>query len=78
MIKSKQAEVLACETVKTYLKSCDCKTPQEVANVLMMLTSVCGLCTLQHVGKDEAVARLRGTANFVAKHRLKRKKGAIH
>ena len=78
MIKSKEAEVLACGTVKTYLTSCDCKTPQDIANVLMMLTSVCGLCTLQHVGKDEAVARLRGTANFVAKHRLKRKKGAVH
>ena len=46
MIFPQEAETLAQGTLENYINSCDCKTPQDVANVLMKLISMSGLAML--------------------------------
>lgn len=67
MIFPQEAETLAQGTLENYINSCDCKTPQDVANVLMKLISMSGLAMCSVVGQQEAVARLQGTTNRIAK-----------
>jgi hypothetical protein len=67
MIDSKSAEALAQQFMQDYVNKCDCKTQQDVANVLMKLTSMCGLGMCAVVGRAEAVSRLEGTAQYIAK-----------
>lgn len=65
MITSKDAETLARQHMQEYVNACNCQPPEDVANVLMKLVSVCGIGMCAVVGNTDAVARLNGTANFV-------------
>lgn len=65
MLTAVQAELLAQQHMQEYVNACGCGTPQDVANVLMKLVSMCGLGMCAVVGREEAVARLRGTADYV-------------
>ena len=67
MVTPAQAEELAQHYMEQYVKACNCQTNQDVANVLMKLTSMCGLGMMAIVGQDEAVARIEGDAQFIAK-----------
>ncbi len=67
MITQAEAEILANKTVQEYVHSCQCDNEQDVANVLMKLVSMCGLDLCAVVGQPEAVDRLQGTTNYIAK-----------
>lgn len=67
MITPKQAEALAQKTMQDYVNACKCDTPQDVANALMKLVSMCGLGMCATVGQPEAVERLESTAAYIAK-----------
>ena len=67
MIKPKEADKLANTTVQDYVNACNCDTPQDVANVLMKLASMCGLGMCGVVGQEEAISRMQGTADYIAK-----------
>lgn len=66
MITSQQAEGLAKKAMEDYVNSCGCEDAQDVANVLMKLASMCGLGMCATVGRQEAVARMQGTTDFIA------------
>jgi hypothetical protein len=67
MLTAKQAEALAQQAMQDYVNKCGCNTPQDVANVLMKLVSMCGLGMCATVGQREAVDRLQGTTDYIAK-----------
>ena len=67
MITPKEAEALAQKAMQEYVNACKCDTPQDVGNALMKMVSMCGLGMCAVVGQQEAVARLEGTAAYVAK-----------
>jgi hypothetical protein len=67
MITEQDAEKLAQAVMQDYVNRCQCNTKEDVANALMKLTSMCGLGMCAVVGKDDAVARLQGTADYIAK-----------
>jgi len=67
MITSRAAEVLAQTAMQSYVNQCKCETAEDVANVLMKLVSMCGLGMCAVVGKEESVARLQGTTDYIAK-----------
>ena len=67
MITPDQAEFLANAAITQYVNACDCETKEDVANVLMKLASMCGLGMAAMAGRDEAVQRLLGTAQWVQK-----------
>jgi hypothetical protein len=67
MIDPKSAEALAQQTMQDYVNKCGCETHQDIANVLMKLVSMCGLGMCATVGREEAVSRLEGTAQHIAK-----------
>lgn len=67
MITPEEAEKLAHKTVEDYMYSCDCDTTEDAANALMKLASMCGLAMRATVGQDEAVKRLQGTTDYIAK-----------
>lgn len=67
MIAPSEAEALAQKAMQDYVNSCRCDTPQDVANALMKLVSMCGLGMCAVVGQPEAVSRLEGTAAHIAK-----------
>lgn len=66
MISQEAAEELAQQAMQDYIALCMCDTPQDVANALMKLTSMCGLGMCAVVGQQEAVTRLEGTAAYIA------------
>ena len=67
MKTAKEAETLAQQAMQDYVNKCGCQTKEDVANALMKLVSMCGLGMCAVVGQPEAVARLQGTTNHVAK-----------
>ena len=67
MITPQQADQLANKTIEDYVNACGCRNEQDVANVLMKLASMCGLGMCAVVGQAEAVARLQGTTDHVAR-----------
>lgn len=67
MISAQQAEQLAQEAMQAYVNKCGCDNEQDVANVLMKLASMCGLGMCAVVGQPEAVSRLQGTTDYIAK-----------
>lgn len=67
MITPQQAEALAQKTMQDYVNQCGCATTEDVGNALMKLVSMCGLGMCATVGQADAVARLQGTANYIAK-----------
>ena len=67
MITPQKAESLAQKMMQDYVTACKCDTPQDVANALMKLVSMCGLGMCATVGQPEAVARLEGTAAYITK-----------
>lgn len=69
MLNQKQAEDLAQQVMQDYVNACGCNSEQDVANVLMKLASMCGLGMCAVVGQPEAVARLQGTTDYIAKTR---------
>ena len=66
MLKPQQAELLANTLVQQYVNKCDCQSQEDVANALMKLASMCGLAMCAVVGRDESVARLQGTTNYIS------------
>lgn len=66
MLTALEAEALAQDTMVKYVAACGCDTPQDVGNVLMKLVSMCGLGMCATVGQTEAVARIEGTALYIA------------
>lgn len=67
MLNPKQAEQLAQQAIQDYVKQCGCDTHEDVANVLMKLASMCGLGMCAVVGQPDAVARLQGTTDYIAR-----------
>lgn len=67
MITPKEAEKLAQKVMQNYVAECKCNSNEDVANVLMKLVSMCGLGMCAVVGQPDAVARLEGTTNYIAK-----------
>lgn len=67
MITQQEAEALAQSTIQDYVAKCGGDSAEDVANVLMKLASMCGLGMCATVGHNEAVARLEGTAAYIAK-----------
>lgn len=67
MITPQQADELANKTIEDYVNACGCRDKQDVANVLMKLASMCGLGMCAVVGQPEAVSRLQGTTDYIAK-----------
>lgn len=65
MLTPKLAEALAQQTMQRYVNQCKGDTPEDVANVLMKLVSMCGLGMCAVVGQPEAVARLQGTTDYI-------------
>jgi hypothetical protein len=66
MLSEKEAEDLAGKLVAEYITACDCKSRQDVANVLMKLCSLAGLVMAAGVGAGDAAGRLEATAQYVA------------
>lgn len=67
MITPKEAEKLAQKTMQDYVEQCKCNNNEDVANVLMKLVSMCGLGMCAVSGQEDAVSRLQGTTNYIAK-----------
>lgn len=67
MISPDKAEAMAQQTMQDYVNKCGCNNAQDVANVLMKLVSMCGLGMCAVVGQADAVSRLQGTTDHVAK-----------
>lgn len=67
MIKPQEAEKLAQKAMEKYVNACGCATTNDVANALMKLVSMCGLGMCATVGRDEAVSRLQGTTDYIAR-----------
>ena len=65
MITPDEAEILANAAATEYVKACGCATHEDIANVLMKLASMCGVGMAAVVGRDDAVQRLLGCANYV-------------
>lgn len=65
MITQQEAEKLAKQHMTEYVNACNCQTQEDVANVLMKFASVCGVGMVAVVGHADAVARMRGTADFI-------------
>jgi hypothetical protein len=66
-LTAKEVEPLAQQVMQDYVKACGCANTQDVANVLMKLVSMCGLGMCATVGQEEAVDRLQGTTDYIAK-----------
>lgn len=62
-----EAEVMARAAMSGYVAACGCDTLEDVSNVLMKLVSMCGLGMCAAGGREDAVARLQGTAAYIAK-----------
>lgn len=67
MITPGQAEKLAHALVEDYINQCGCQNTEDVANALMKLASMSWLAMCAVVGRDEAVHRMLGTAQYIAK-----------
>lgn len=67
MVTQQEAEELARKSIQEYLKSCNPVTVKDAGNALMKLFSVAGVTMVSAVGYEEAVARMLGTADFIAK-----------
>ncbi|QRM19527.1 hypothetical protein GBK02_08995 [Dechloromonas sp. TW-R-39-2] len=67
MVTQQEAEKLAQKHVQDYLNACGLDTVEDAGNALMKLCSVAGVMMCATVGQDDAVARLEGTAAFIAK-----------
>lgn len=67
MVTAQEAEALAQDAMQKYISACGCDSQQDVGNALMKLGSMCGLGMCAVVGQSEAVARLEGTAAYIAK-----------
>lgn len=67
MITSQEAEALAQKAMQDYIAQCECNSTEDVGNALTKLVSMCGLGMCATIGQPEAVARLEGTAAYIAK-----------
>lgn len=67
MITPQEAEVVANRIVGEYLTACKLDTQQQAGDALMKLVSMCGLAMCATVGQADAVARLEGTAAYIAR-----------
>ena len=67
MITAAEAEKLAQQKMQEYVNACKCDTVEDAGNALMKMVSMCGLAMCATVGQHEAVARLEGTAAYIAK-----------
>lgn len=66
MVTQAEAEALAKSAIQTYLNACQLQTVEDAGNALMKLVSVAGVTMCATIGQAEAVARLEGTAAFIA------------
>ncbi|WP_295441577.1 hypothetical protein [uncultured Thiodictyon sp.] len=66
MVTPQAAEKLARDALQRYVNACGCNTPEDSANVMMKLVSMCGLAMCAVVGQPEAVDRLQGTTDYIA------------
>lgn len=67
MVTQQEAEALAQKHIQDYLNACGLDTTEDAGNALMKLCSIAGVMMVATVGYDDAVARLEGTAAFIAK-----------
>lgn len=67
MVTSQEAEQLAQKCIQDYLNACGLITVEDAGNALMKLCSVAGVMMVATVGRADAVARLEGTASYIAK-----------
>lgn len=70
LISQSDAEELAKTTLQNFVDACNCQSTQDVANVLMKACSVAGVMICAVVGQTEAVQRIAGTAEFIAKQKF--------
>lgn len=68
MITPQQAEFLAAHHMQEYVNACGCKTPQDVANALTKLVSVCGSFMCPVAGHQYTVGRMQEITDFIAQH----------
>lgn len=67
MIVQAEAEILCKKLMEDYVNTCQCDSDIDVANVLMKLISICGIGICAVTGREDAVLRLNGTAEFINK-----------
>ncbi len=67
MITPAEAEQLANKTITEYVNACRCDTTEDAANALMKLASMCGLAMCAVAGQKDAVDRMQGTTNYIAR-----------
>ena len=65
MITPKEADKLAQEALQDYVNKCQCESDQDAANVIMKMTSLCGMAMCALVGHAEAVERMVDTTEYV-------------
>ena len=70
LISQFDAEELAKTVLQNFVDACHCQNTQDVANVLMKVCSVAGVMMCAVVGQTEAVQRIDGTADFIAKQKF--------
>jgi len=70
MITPREAEALARSIAADYIIACRCESSNDVANAMMMMMSVAGMTTAAHVGTREAVQRMEGTTDFIARQNI--------
>lgn len=58
--------VLAQESMKNFVDSCDCHDTNEVADALIKLIGLCSLTVRLTVGQDEALSRLIGVVDYIS------------
>lgn len=62
MITPQEAEKLAHDTIEQYVNTAECRSVEDVANVLMKLASMAGLAMAAVVGREEAGQRMSAAA----------------
>ena len=67
MIDRDEAQRRAQNLIKEYLYEAAPTDMQDAGNLLMMLASAVGLTLVQAVGEAEAVRRMQGTVDYIAR-----------
>ena len=67
MVTPSEAETLAQSAIETYVNGCQCKTVDDVANVVTKLMSMAGLALCGVKGQSGAIEIIESVALHVAK-----------
>jgi hypothetical protein len=67
MITPEEAQKLAIKHIEEYVNACQCRTVEDVGNVLLMLLSTTGHSIVSTQGQEIAIGMLIATAQRLAK-----------